>query len=460
MTLPVTANLTTPAESLRIKPLVKRLAQQHALYHALLGQIGALISASDAATMLSTMCHQLLASGLLTHAWVGQVDPNHADELRIIASGDANERLFTSLTTAQKHNLKVHFLTVLGDEAPARLNHPNTPLEFLFQQNLPAGFKRTTFLIPLTRFDHPWAVLLVSAVHEGEIEPMLIDTLTQLGELINLAVAQCDLRQRLTEEHEQTAYLAYHDALTGLANRRFLEEELPKAMARARRNNQTLAVVMLDLDDFKPINDRWGHAVGDLLLKMLAERLTQALREADLAVRQGGDEFILLIEGIERKTHLYQTLERLSQILSEPYALPAQDSIVQASLGVTLFPQDGAEPEQLLRHADAALYLAKSKKRNRKNSWHIWHDESGEALDTPTDTSASFTRTEPYGSAASALLQTFAENLPALVTSFVDFFYQELVVTDANAKKIITWLNHAEFLHLRQRQTKHLIALL
>lgn len=461
MTLPPNPNLPPPpAVHLHVEQLVERLERQHALLQSLLGQIGVLINATDEHEMLAVVCTQLLASGLFVHAWVGQTDAAQPDTVRIIASGGEGEQLFSQLSPLQTQAFSAQINAAQRSATPTIDNTPHSPLNRLFAEYTPAGWACTTFLMPIVRFERPWAVLLVGAVHEHALEPILGDTLHRLGELLGNALAQFDLRQRLSDEHEQTAYLAYHDALTGLANRRFLDEELPKAMARARRNSQTLAVIMLDLDDFKPINDRWGHAVGDILLKMLAERLKGALREADLAVRQGGDEFILLIEGIERKKHLYKTLDRLSQALSAPYALPKQKSIVQASMGVTLFPQDGVEPEQLLRHADAALYISKSKKRNRKNAWHIWNDDATALLDTRDETRLSPARILPYGEAAAVLLQTFEKDIPALVAGFVDFFYQELVATDPASQVIVNWLNPAEFLHLRQRQTDHLTQLL
>jgi diguanylate cyclase (GGDEF)-like protein len=461
VTLPINPDLPprAPVES-QIEQLALRLERQHALLQSLLGQIDVLISATCEHEMLAVVCTQLLASGLFVHAWVGQTDPELPDAVRIIASGGGGEQMLDQLTAAQKRALNAQIATAQRSQTPTQDHNPYSPLNSLFQDFTPAGWACTTFLMPIVRFDRPWAVLLVGAAHEDALEPILGETLHRLGELLGNALAQFDLRQRLYDEHEHTAYLAYHDALTGLANRRFLDEELPKAMARARRNNQMLAVIMLDLDDFKPINDRWGHAVGDMLLKTLSARLTQTLREADLAVRQGGDEFILLIEGIERKKHLYKTLDRLSQALSAPYALPKQKSIVQASMGVTLFPQDGVEPEQLLRHADAALYICKSKKRNRKNAWYIWNDEATELLDNPDDTHRSPAHIAPYGQAAAVLLQTFEKDIPTLVAKFVDFFYQELVTTDPAAQVIVSWLNPAEFLHLTQRQTAHLIQLL
>lgn len=443
-----------------IESLTLRLERKLALLQSLLRQIGVLISAADDHEMLEVMCTQLVASKLFINAWVGQIPAEQPTERRVIASGGDGEQMLGTLNQAQSLALNAAIASAQTRTTLTREDDPSAPLNALFQALTPKEWQRTTFMIPLVRFERPWAVLLVVAVHEYELESILIETLRGFGELLSNALAQFDLRQRLHDEHEQSAYLAYHDALTGLANRRFLDEELPKAMARARRNNQMLAVIMLDLDDFKPINDRWGHAVGDQLLKMLADRLRAVLREDDLAVRQGGDEFILLIEGIERKKHLYKTLDRLSLILAEPYALPKQKSVVHASMGVTLFPQDGAEPEQLLRHADAALYICKSKKRNRKNAWYVWHDETTELLDNHDSTQLSTTRVSPYGQAAAGLLQTFEKDIPTLVAGFVDFFYQELVATDPASEVIVNWLNPAEFVHLRQRQTDHLTQLL
>ncbi|MHB8919803.1 MAG: EAL domain-containing protein [Halothiobacillus sp.] len=457
MTLPPDLNAPLPSH-LRplVDRLVERLERQHALLQSLLGQIGVLISATDEQELLHVVCTQLLASGLFISAWVGQANTQNPEQFTVLASGGDGQRVLDQLSPAQSHALTVQVSRAQFLDQPTIDEAPDSPLATAWQAFAPEGWKCTTFLIPIHRHNVPWAVLIVIAPHEDVLESLLGGTLKRLGELLGNALAQFDLRQRLQDEHEQSAYLAHHDALTGLANRHFLGEELPKAMARARRNKQSLAVVMLDLDEFKPVNDRWGHAVGDVLLKTLSQRLSHVLRGTDLAARQGGDEFILLIEGIERKKQLTITLERLNQILDEPYALPKGNVRVQTSMGITLFPQDDGEPEQLIRHADAALYVCKNKKRERKKNWCLWNEHTTSDLDAPLNVEP---HTLAYGAAAGVLLETLNTNIQTLTDEFITYFYQELAI-DPESIAILQWLDSSEYTHLKQRQAEHLRQLL
>jgi diguanylate cyclase (GGDEF)-like protein/PAS domain S-box-containing protein len=174
-----------------------------------------------------------------------------------------------------------------------------------------------------------------------------------------------DVTERL-EAEQQIAYLAYHDSLTGLPNRALLAEHLELALARARRTASSVALLYLDLDDFKLVNDSLGHAAGDELLCQIALRLQDRRRESDLLARQGGDEFLLLLAdvagdavGIARTA-----AEAILEALSRPFSIAGTDFHVGASIGVGVFPRDANDAEELLRHADAAMYQAKARGRN------------------------------------------------------------------------------------------------
>jgi diguanylate cyclase (GGDEF)-like protein len=453
-------NQTEPDCEEATQALIEQLERQQALLQSLLGQIDILISAADEHELLDVVCTQLLASGLFSGAWLGRMPARDAEAFDVLAAGSNGRDVLDAFTAEQtaifcRYLVRAQFQdeTIIEDADHSLLTAPWQPFA-------PRGFDSSIFFIPIHRLERPWAVLVVILQHEGPLEALISGTLRRLGELIGNALAQLDLRQRLSNEHEETAYLAYHDALTGLANRRFLDEELPKALARAVRNNRSLAVVMLDLDDFKPINDRYGHAVGDELLKTLATRIRQVLRSSDLAVRQGGDEFILLIEGIESISDLVESLKRIHRSLSEPYVLQQTSSRIQTSMGVTVFPQDDAEPDQLIRHADAALYASKDHKHDRTCPWHWWNDEIDETDGNLQAKPNLVERTPPYGSAASDLLRTLAESVNTLAETFVARFYQELSETDPASAKIVGWLGPEEYAHLQRKQTEHLKFLL
>jgi diguanylate cyclase (GGDEF)-like protein/PAS domain S-box-containing protein len=165
---------------------------------------------------------------------------------------------------------------------------------------------------------------------------------------------------RLKQHEEELNRIAYFDPLTGAPNRRLLDDRLRQAIAHARRTRKPLAVCVIDLDGFKPINDQYGHEAGDQVLVAIVDRLNAILRASDTVARLGGDEFVLLLEDMESK----RVLERVLEAIRAPLQLASDQVSVSASIGVTLFPEDDADSETLLRHADQAMYRAKQRGRN------------------------------------------------------------------------------------------------
>jgi diguanylate cyclase (GGDEF)-like protein len=174
--------------------------------------------------------------------------------------------------------------------------------------------------------------------------------------------------------HEQIRYLAYHDALTGLGNRRLFVEHVELTIAQARRRNAPFAVLFLDLDDFKRINDTLGHSSGDELLRGVADRLVACVRATDLIARRsddlenavsrlGGDEFTLLVTDVAGAEHLSAIAQRVLDELARPFRLGDDEVVIGASIGIAAWPSDGADVEALLRSADSAMYQAKARGR-------------------------------------------------------------------------------------------------
>lgn len=173
-----------------------------------------------------------------------------------------------------------------------------------------------------------------------------------------------DISQLKSHEAELDR-IAHYDSLTGVPNRRLLIDRLNQAIAHARRTGVPLAVCYLDLDGFKPVNDRHGHAAGDQLLVAATDRLKGVLRASDTLARLGGDEFVILFTDFTQITEIQIVLNRVLTALNTPFPIEAGDVGISASIGVTLFPSDDADADTLLRHADQAMYRAKEAGKNR-----------------------------------------------------------------------------------------------
>jgi diguanylate cyclase (GGDEF)-like protein/PAS domain S-box-containing protein len=173
----------------------------------------------------------------------------------------------------------------------------------------------------------------------------------------------------LKQHQQQLEHIAHYDALTSLPNRVLLADRLKQALARSHRTGNSLAVLYIDLDGFKSVNDNYGHDLGDQLLVAIANRWTDTLREGDTLARIGGDEFIVILVDLEQSEAYQAILQRLLDAAATPVNVNEHLLRVSASIGVTLYPQDGADADQLMRHADQAMYLAK---QAGKNCFHLF----------------------------------------------------------------------------------------
>jgi diguanylate cyclase (GGDEF)-like protein/PAS domain S-box-containing protein len=177
-------------------------------------------------------------------------------------------------------------------------------------------------------------------------------------------VAMTDITKRKLAE-EKLERIAHYDLLTNLPNRVLLADRLSQAMMQCQRRKRSVAVAYLDLDGFKTVNDTHGHDMGDKLLIALSQRIKEALREGDTLARVGGDEFIAVMADLEKIKNNNPVLERLLKAAADPVTIGDTVLQVSASIGVTLYPQDGANTDQLIRHADQAMYIAKQAGKNR-----------------------------------------------------------------------------------------------
>ncbi len=182
------------------------------------------------------------------------------------------------------------------------------------------------------------------------------------------AVNEALSKQRQIEEkrrvEQQLAYMATHDALTGLPNRTLFNDRLDLALAHAQRNQRYLAVMLLDLDHFKNVNDTLGHKAGDGLLQAVGDRLTNLLRTSDTVARIGGDEFMVLLPEITRARDAIQVARKLLQAVRKPVVLDDHELQITTSIGIAVYPKDGKDADALRQNADRAMYRAKDQGRD------------------------------------------------------------------------------------------------
>jgi diguanylate cyclase (GGDEF)-like protein/PAS domain S-box-containing protein len=198
--------------------------------------------------------------------------------------------------------------------------------------------------------------------YKGGEKHFIEELATPLYDLESKLVGAVSILRDVTEAHrktEQLVHAANHDALTGLPNRSLLNDRTRQAIARAQRKQEHFALLFLDLDSFKAINDNLGHASGDALLVNVAKRLGDCVRKEDTIARLGGDEFVVLLDGPTKPNEINAIADKIHHTLREPYQLAGQSTIVNVSIGASVYPDDGEDPDSLLMHADLAMYRAK-----------------------------------------------------------------------------------------------------
>jgi diguanylate cyclase (GGDEF)-like protein/PAS domain S-box-containing protein len=230
---------------------------------------------------------------------------------------------------------------------------------------------------PLKSF--PFASIKKDGTHiylENSITPLR----NKEGKIIGFRSVSRDITERKQFE-QKLAEMATHDSLTGLPNRVLLSDRLMVGSALARRNGHRMAVLMLDLDRFKTVNDAMGHSVGDELLKAVGQRLSGIMRKSDTVSRIGGDEFVLVLPHISQIEHVTKFAERILNAFQEPFVFGRHRLQVTTSIGIAIYPEDGTNIENLLKSADSAMYLAKEQGRGIYKYYQDDETRSGDKAD-------------------------------------------------------------------------------
>ncbi|MEO7004488.1 MAG: EAL domain-containing protein [Acidobacteriaceae bacterium] len=359
---------------------IKENSQQTGLYRALMSAAELVIRAQNERELLDETCRLLVDSKLFSQVWIAR--PNLAGDLEI-------ESIFSTMQLKQFRCLPNVYT---GDEdrvlavrawrqskiqySNDRVADPASPAieSFYREHDLHA-----TAVVPLHRDGDLWALLALISHDKDIFNPELLELLERIGRLIGHGLDALDMRQILEEERQHQSWLARHDTLTDVLNRRGIIERVDEAVSRARRHKKQMAVVMMDLDGFKSINDMHGHPAGDLLLRTLADRLQATLRQTDAVGRLGSDEFVLILEDLDHEDDLSLMLSRVQAAIEVPiYLANGRTLTMRSRMGVTLFPADDASSERLLRHADRALYAFKESKEEPERRWVLFEAKADE----------------------------------------------------------------------------------
>ncbi|MCK9396686.1 MAG: diguanylate cyclase [Methylobacter sp.] len=216
-----------------------------------------------------------------------------------------------------------------------------------------------------------WQGDIIDRMKNGDLIPMRV-SINQVkntdNKITHYVAIMSDISERKAKE-EHLRHIAHHDPLTGLANRVLFNDRLEQAIKLAARNNKKFAVLFLDLDKFKPVNDLFGHKVGDKLLQKVADRLTRSVRETDTVTRLGGDEFVMLIDNITDQQMVEKLLNLIIDATGKPYSVDDHKIEIGVSAGLSIYPDHGTDAKTLLHHADIAMYETKESKESCSASY-------------------------------------------------------------------------------------------
>ncbi|MFW5824713.1 MAG: diguanylate cyclase domain-containing protein [Marinobacter sp.] len=231
--------------------------------------------------------------------------------------------------------------------------------------------------VPILRAGSAIGTLYLCSRERRAFDEEIIGLLVRMADNLSYALQTFEREEERRQAEERAHYLATHCSLTGLPNRNLLAELLEQTIASVDRTGHKPAIMFIDLDHFKKINDTWGHDIGDRVLEQVASRLRGVLRSHDVLARLGGDEFVVLAQNIERQAHAVRVAEKLLQAAREPLEIGNRSFRVSFSIGISLYPDHGLHQQDLMKAADLAMYVAKE---NGKNTWSVFGQPAGQSV--------------------------------------------------------------------------------
>lgn len=324
----------------------------------------AIVHASSESALQEAVCGILSRIGHYPFVWAGMKD--EAGQLQVwVQAEDQAGRFSTLLDTPVGSLLRDFSSTALAANKTMLSRVSGADLEKSATQQSASAFKDLSVLsLPLRSSGRAAGVLNICSEDPDAFGKHEVIVLEEVASNLGYGMFALHTEAMRQQYARKLEHQAHHDALTGLANRSLLSDRLKQAIAMAQRLNKQVAVLMLDLDKFKVLNDTHGHAAGDLLLKAVAERLTASVRRSDTVARLGGDEFVVLLTNIKREEEVITIAEKIMSTFRRPFQLGELQLHAQSSVGIALYPKDADEEQTLMKYADAAMYHVKQQGRN------------------------------------------------------------------------------------------------
>ncbi|MDO8413969.1 MAG: EAL domain-containing protein [Gallionellaceae bacterium] len=329
--------------------------------HAVLSGINTtIVRVRDRQELFTEACRIAVEHGQFRMVWIGWLDPKEMKIVPVAKEGVDDGYLEQIQLTVRGETADEYapVARALREKSPVIYNNISSDAEMTrwHFQSLQRDY-HSMVAFPLLVSDKVVGVFVLYAAETGFFDTEEIKLLSELAGDVSFALDYIEKAERLN-------YLAYYDVLTGLPSRILFQDRLNHALNQASRYETDLALLFLDLDDFKNINDSLGHNTGDLLLKQLATRLTACVREGDTVARLGGDEFVVVLAEIAVEEDISLVAQKIIKLITEPFIVDSHELFVTCSVGIALYPKDGEDSQTLLKNADAALYQAKSQGRN------------------------------------------------------------------------------------------------
>ena len=301
----------------------------------------------------------------------------------IDANGQLKQFVYTGVTPEQAAAMphlpegKGLLGVVVNENAILRLDDLSTDARSAgFPSNHPS--MKSLLAVPISRLGRVYGRIYLCDKIDGE--PFTNDDellALSFSHSLSLVLDNAREMEEIKSAQERLDYMAHYDALTGLPNRTLFTDRLKQALAYAQRNDLMLAVLFIDLDNFKVVNDTLGHMVGDKLLSQVASELAACIREVDTVARLGGDEFTVLLTNINELSDITQVAQKILNTVAKPFMLDGNELFISASIGISVYPDDDKSMDNLIRNADTALYHAKA---HGKNTFHFYTSEMNERV--------------------------------------------------------------------------------